>query len=194
MRSWFIWTNVICGLVTLAVFPVSAHSPGRPRAGEPVDRPAQAVSTDARPSGAAQRIVGAWQLMTRTVSGADGTTLADPVLGDRPLGRLFYDASGVMMLQMMRLERTAAIGKPTSAKDETNPRVLLGYDAYFGRYTLDERAGTITHHVEGSLFPEDLGKDFVRGFTLDDDTLTLRFTSPADDGAVTRTLVFRRSR
>jgi hypothetical protein len=45
-----------------------------------------------------------------------------------------------------------------------------------------------SHHVEGSVFPENLGKDFVRGFTLVDDTPTLRFTSPADDGAVTRTL------
>jgi len=100
----------------------------------------------------------------------------------------------VMALQMMRLGRSAAIGKPSDPKDASNARVILGYDAYFGRYTVDERAGTITHRVEGSLFPEDLGKEFVRGFTLDNDTLTLRFTSPAEGGAITRTLVFQRSR
>ena len=72
--------------------------------------------------------------------------------------------------------------------------MVLGYDSYFGRYTVDERAGTITHHVEGSLFPEDLGKDFVRQFTLEGDTLTLKFTSTADGSEVTRTLVFKRSR
>ena len=142
---------------------------------------------------AAQRVVGAWRLETRTVRRADGTVLADPVLGDRPLGRLYYDASGVMMLQMMRQGRAAAIGKPSSPRDAANPRVVLGYDAYFGTYTVDERAGTITHRVEGSLFPEDLGKDFVRGFTLDGDTLTLKFTSTADASEITRTLVFRRS-
>lgn len=152
-------------------------------------------SQPARPAlSAAQRLVGAWQLVTRTVRRSDGTVLADPVLGAKPLGRLYYDASGVMMLQMMRQARTAAIGTPTDPQDRSNPRVVLGYDAYFGRYTVDERAGTITHRVEGSLFPEDLGKDFVRLLTLDDDTLTLRFTSAADEGAVTRTLVFRRSR
>ena len=116
-----------------------------------------------------------------------------PVLGDRPPGRLYYDASGVMMLQMMRPGRTAAIATPTDPRDSTNPRVILGYDAYFGTYAVDENAGTITHHVEGSLFPEDLGKDFVRGFTLEGDTLTLKFTSSADGAEVTRTLVFRRS-
>jgi len=145
-------------------------------------------------SGVAQRIVGAWQLVTRTVRRSDGTVLADSVLGEKPLGRLYYDASGVVSLQMMRLGRSAAIGKPTDPKDSANARVILGYDSYFGRYTVDERAGTITHRVEGSLFPEDLGKDFVRGLTLDGDTLTLKFTSAADGIEVTRTLVFQRVR
>lgn len=145
------------------------------------------------PQSAAQRLVGAWQLASRTVR-ANGTTLADPVLGAQPPGRLFYDASGVMSLQMMRTGRTTAIATPADPQDRANPRVILGYDSYFGRYTVDERAGTITHHVEGSLFPEDLGKDFVRQFTLEGDTLTLTFTSTADRTEVTRTLVFKRSR
>jgi hypothetical protein len=41
------------------------------------------------------------------------------------------------------------------------------------------------------FFPEDLGSDWVRPFTLDGDTLTLRLTSA--DG-LTRTLVFQRMR
>jgi hypothetical protein len=147
----------------------------------------------ARPAmGAAQRIVGTWQLMTRTVSRADGTTIVDPVLGEKPTGRLVYEASGAMMLQMMRTDRKAAISTPASAQDKTNPRVILGYDSYFGHYTVDEKAGAVTHHVEGSLFPEDLGSDWVRPFTLEGDKLTLRLTSPAD--GLTRTLVFQRMR
>ena len=143
-------------------------------------------------TGAAQRIVGTWQLMTRTVQRADGTPIVDPVLGEKPSGRLVYDASGAMMLQMMRTGRKDAISTPANARDTSNPRVVLGYDSYFGRYTVDEQAGTVTHHVEGSLFPEDLGADWVRPFTLDGDTLTLRLASPAD--GLTRTLVFRRLR
>jgi hypothetical protein len=136
---------------------------------------------------AAQRIVGAWQLMTRTVTRADGTVIVDPVLGEKPTGRLVYDASGAMMLQMMRTGRKEAIASPA----DKNPRVTLGYDSYFGRYTVDEKAGTVTHHVEGSLFPEDLGDDWVRPFTLKGDTLTLRLTG--EDG-LTRALVFQRMR
>jgi hypothetical protein len=142
---------------------------------------------------AAQRLVGGWRLETRTVTRADGSVVADAVLGSQPLGRLYYDASGGMTLQMMRRGRTAAIGVPTDPRDAANSRVVLGYDAYFGTYTVDERAGTITHRVEGSLFPEDLGKDFVRLLTLTDDTLTLKFTS-TDGSEITRTLMFRRMR
>ena len=145
-------------------------------------------------SGVSQRIVGTWLLTSRTVRRADGTALADPVLGDKPLGRLYYDATGVVMLQMMRMDRASAIGRPANPQDAANQRAILGYDAYFGRYTIDERARTITHHVEGSLFPEDLGKDWVRPFTLEGDTLTLKFTSPTDGVEITRTLVFRRSK
>lgn len=150
---------------------------------------AQAPST--RPAATAtSRIVGTWELVTRTVKRADGTTIVDPVLGEKPTGRLVYDASGAMMLQIMRAGRKEPISTPADPKAKSNPRVVLGYDSYFGRYTVDEKAGTVTHHVEGSLFPEDLGDDWVRPFTLDGDTLTLRVTSPAD--GLTRTLVFRR--
>jgi hypothetical protein len=182
--------------LVVGTFVLTAASPfARPK---DTRRPASALIRGERPTqpvaGIAQRLAGAWQLEARTVRRGDGALLTDPVLGASPFGRLFYDVSGVMMLQMMRLGRTAAIAPRTNAPDDTNPRVVLGYDAYFGRYAVDERAGTITHHVEGSLFPEDLGKDFVRRFTLDGDALTLRFTSTADRAEVTRTLVFRRLR
>lgn len=144
---------------------------------------AQAPATG--PSNVNTRIVGTWELKTRTVSRADGSTIVDPVLGEKPVGRLVYDASGAMSLQMMRIGRQQAIASPA----DKNQRVTLGYDSYFGRYTVDEKAGTVTHHVEASLFPEDVGDDWVRPFTLEGDTLTLRLTG---EDKLTRTLVFQR--
>ena len=146
-------------------------------------------------SGAQAQIVGAWLLQTRTVQSSSGEVLQDPVLGPQPIGRLVYDVSGVVMLTMMRLGRTQPISTPANPDDAGNARVILGYDAYFGTYSVDEGAGTVTHHVEGSLFPEDLGKDFTRSFTIAGDTFTLSFASTSPAGAsVTRTLVFRRAR
>ena len=156
-----------------------------------------ALASCSAPSGGGARdqMVGSWELQSRTVTRAGGEAVADPVLGAQPIGRLFYSASGHMALQMMRQGRAGAIGSPTDPDEARNPRVVLGYDAYFGTYTVDDAAGTVTHHVESSLFPEDLGKDFTRHFRVDGDRFELSFTSPsADGGGITRTLVFRRSK
>jgi Lipocalin-like domain len=143
---------------------------------------------------ARDRIVGSWELQSRTVQRAGGEVVNDPVLGERPIGRLFYSSSGHVALQMMRQGRAQAITEPPAPADSANARIVLGYDAYFGTFTVDEAAGTVTHHVQGSLFPEDLGKDFVRRFRVDSDAFELSFASPSADGAsITRTLVFRRS-
>jgi Lipocalin-like domain len=150
------------------------------------------ASTQGTPRARTQ-ILGAWQLVSRTVRTAKGDMLLDPVLGAQPLGRLVYDASGHMMLQMMRQQRAQAISVPSNPQDANNPRIVLGYDSYFGTFQVNESAGMITHHVEGSLFPEDLGKDFQRAFRIDGDTFTLSFTSKSAEGSdITRTLRFRR--
>lgn len=150
------------------------------------------ASTQVKP-GARSQILGAWQLESRTVRAANGDILLDPVLGKQPIGRLFYDASGHMMLQMMRQARAQAISVPSNPQDSNNPRIVLGYDSYFGTFQVNEPAATITHHVEGSLFPEDLGKHFQRLFRIEGDTFTLSFTSTSPEGSdVTRTLRFRR--
>ena len=140
------------------------------------------------------RMLGAWELRSRTVTRAGGEAIADAILGARPIGRLYYDASGRMGLQMMRQGRQQALTAPEDAEQAKNARIITGYDSYFGTFTVDDAAGTVTHHVEGSLFPEDLGKDFTRRFRLDGDTFELSFTSAATTGAITRTLVFQRAR
>jgi lipocalin-like protein len=152
------------------------------------------VTTQAR-AGAREQIVGAWRLESRTVRASSGETLLDPVLGQQPIGRLVYDASGHMMLAMMRRDRTQAISVPSRPEDAKNPRIVLGYDTYFGTFTVNDAAGTITHHVEGSLFPEDLGKEFTRRFRVDGERFTLSFETKSPEGRdVTRTLVFRREK
>ncbi|MCC7180472.1 MAG: lipocalin-like domain-containing protein [Acidobacteria bacterium] len=173
---------------------------------------------------AREQMIGSWELQTRTVRRASGEVVNDAVLGEAPIGRLFYDASGHMALQMMRQGRAQAIGEPASPEDAANARVRLGYDAYFGTFNVDTVAadgkgtagaadaavaavaadgadgadgvrGTVTHHVQGSLFPDDLGKEFTRYFRVKGDTLELSFTSRAADGTdISRTLVFQRSR
>ena len=43
---------------------------------------------------------------------------------------------------------------------------MTDYIAYFGTYTIDENAGTVTHHRQDSIQPGDSG-DLVRRYEFD---------------------------
>jgi len=63
--------------------------------------------------------------------------------------------------------------RSTATPEQLRETVEAG-DAYFGRYTVDASAGTVTHHVEGSLLdPTDEGTQLTRRFRLSGDTLVL---------------------
>ena len=48
-----------------------------------------------------------------------------------------------------------------------------GYIAYYGTYEVDEENGQITHHVEGSLFPNWIGDFQTRNYEFERDKLRL---------------------
>jgi hypothetical protein len=50
---------------------------------------------------------------------------------------------------------------------------VTDYIAYFGSYTIDEKAGTVTHHRQASIQPGDSG-DLVRKYEFVGDRLILR--------------------
>ena len=67
-------------------------------------------------------------------------------------------------------EITKAGDKPTG---EEAKAALDGHIAYFGTYSVDEQARTVTHHRQGSVQPGDKG-DLVRGYEFVGDRLILR--------------------
>lgn len=101
-------------------------------------------------------LVGTWRLVS-IEGGANQTNR-----GPKPTGLIMYDAQGNMAVQIMPdRPRPKWTGTPTS---EQTLEAARGYTAYFGTYTIDEKAGTVTHHRQGML---DGGVvDFVRKFEL----------------------------
>jgi lipocalin-like protein len=98
--------------------------------------------------------IGTWRL----ISIEGGTTRANR--GTKPTGLIYYDGNGYMAAQIMPdRPRPTWTGAPTP---EVAVEAIRGYTAYFGTYTIDEKAATVTHHRQGML---DGGTvDFVRRY------------------------------
>ena len=111
-----------------------------------------------------ERLVGAWRL----VGYAFETDRTDPNRSGKPTGLLHYDSTGHMSVQIMPDRPHVKYAGPQPTGEEARS-ALSGYTAYFGTYTLDDRAQTVTHHREGSINPGDVGRDLVRRY---------EFTSP----------------
>lgn len=146
-----------------------------------------------------EQLLGSWSLASRVSTLANGEVLPDRGLAATPKGLLIYDRTGHMAAQLSRQGRTVEmIGEECNEAAKirgTNDTVqtVLGYDAYFGTFTVNEKEGFVVHHVESGLFPGDVGKDIRRNFTISGDKLTIKFnTTTADGTPVTRTLVWER--
>ena len=126
------------------------------------------------PTPTLQQLRGTWRLVSyeRRESEGSGWTRSH---GDHPKGYIMYDDTGHMMVEF---EKTPPPPKFASGDDwkptaEEALTAYRGFVAYFGRYTVDEKARAVTHHVEGSLNPGFLGTDQVRPVSLEGDRLTL---------------------
>jgi len=137
-------------------------------------------------------ILGIWKLETRRDVDAAGVGRIDPGLGADPLGILCF-APGYFAAQFMKRDRSASATSAGGQAPANNSSAVGGYDAYFGTYTLDVSAGTLTTVLEGSLSPSNVGSRFVRDVRVAGNKLTIQLATTAPDGAhITRTLVFAR--
>jgi lipocalin-like protein len=148
-----------------------------------------------------QQLVGSWKLVSRVSRLDSGEIVPDPSLGEKPSGVLIYDASGHVAAQLSRQGRTMDIfkdecGEMTSLKTSPNTaNTVFGYDAYFGTYTVHEKEGYVTHHLEMALWPGNIDKSINRDFKIEGDKLTIVFkTTTQDEKTVTRTLIWQKMR
>jgi lipocalin-like protein len=164
----------------------------------PAER-AQAQQPKAEVSSVRAQLIGSWRLVSRQSRRANGEIEPDAGLATVPLGVLIYDQSGHVAAQLSRRDRTVAmIGAECQAAAATKgtpdtAQTILGYDAYFGTYTINEQEHIVTHHLEAALFPGDVGKSIERHFAISGDQLTISFNTTTRDGVkVTRTLIWER--
>jgi len=125
------------------------------------------VTADSLPN-----LVGTWRLVSYEARTASGE-IRYP-LGQHVVGQLFYDNHGNMSGHDMRDDR------PTFASDDsgagTDAEVRAGFEghvSYFGTYTIDPSARTVTHHVHGASYPNWMGRGQIRFYRMDGSHLVL---------------------
>lgn len=107
------------------------------------------------PSGAGttvERFLGSWELVEWVATNQWGET-AYPY-GENARGQITYTADGRMSAHLMRPPEDPADAPPQ-------------YLSYWGTFSLQAAAGTVTHHVIGADMPNWLGSDQVRQFRFE---------------------------
>jgi hypothetical protein len=104
-----------------------------------------------------QRFVGTWRLVAY-----DGRL---PAVGAHPTGLIYYDATGHMAAQLAPDRSRPSWPPNTMPTPEQAKDAIAGYIAYFGTYSVDENAQTVTHHREAAL--NNYAVDLVRKYEFD---------------------------
>ena len=122
------------------------------------------MSADSEPP--ARRLIGSWRYVGSTM---DGKPRAER--GSDPKGIIIYDTHGHMACHVAPDREVTRAGKEPTGEEAK--AALAEHIAYFGTYSIDEKARTVTHHRLGSVQPGDKG-DVVRGYEFVGDRLILR--------------------
>lgn len=118
--------------------------------------------------------VGTWRLIAvESLDSASGVWRRP--FGDQPFGYAVYGADGMHTMNFTRMPAPAAFvsGTDRGGTEAELRQTFEGYFSWFGRYSVDTEHATITHNIEGSLWPTWRNSRQVRPFVIRGDTLLL---------------------
>ncbi len=134
------------------------------------------ISAQRRQDSVAQKLVGAWRLVS-----VEGTDPTFHFAFDHPTGVIIYDRSGWMSVQIdIKGTRKPFVNGPVGGTDEEKADAFDNYFAYYGAYTLDLKAQTVTHHLQDASRPNSRGVQNVRWFEFQGNDRLLLI--PREDG------------
>jgi len=113
-----------------------------------------------RQSDVNKKLVGAWRLVS-----VEGTDATFHFAYDHPTGIIMYDRSGWMAVEIdIQGFRKPFVNGAAAGNTEEKAAAFDNYISYYGTYTVDVKAQTITHHLEDASPPNWRGVNNVRWF------------------------------
>lgn len=123
-----------------------------------------------------EKLVGAWRLVS-----VQGDSPMRKVGYDHPTGLIVYERSGWMSVQIAIHGERKPFAKGVSAgTTEEKAEAFDTYLAYYGTYTVDAKAETVTHHLADHSYPGFRGRDNIRWFEFQGDNRVVLI--PTEDG------------
>jgi Lipocalin-like domain len=138
------------------------------------------TATAQSPAEMKQRFIGSFRLVSWTSYDAAGQASPSPYT----MGQITYDAADRMSAHLMTAERAklAATRQPGQRGGGAGaPPDMTGYISYYGRYEIDPKQSTVTHHVEGSSNLGMIGTPQLRYYELSADGRTLFLSTKSGD-------------
>ena len=115
---------------------------------------------------------GIWELLQCIAVGADGKV--NYPYGEKPLGQLFYNESGNMMVEIMKpgIKKFVSPNPLAGTPEEILP-AYSGFIAYYGTYRIMPDSDVIIHHLKGCSFPNWINHDQARHYSFENKKLKL---------------------
>ena len=133
-------------------------------------------------------MVGTWRLVSFV--SPDSTGQQRPVWGEHPTGLIVYTADGHVSAQLYDPASSACRRDREGTPSAPAQPGYSGLYTYFGTFSVDTKARTVSHHVEGAMAPDWIGRTLVRAYRfIGPDRLELRVITDAagrtrDDGSI----------
>ena len=127
-----------------------------------------------------EQLVGTWTFVSSTVERPDGGN----TWGPNAKGLLILTPDGYFSTQIMRADLPKyASNSRLKATPEEQTATVEGVVSYFGKYTIDEGAKTLTYHLQGASFPNWIGNDQKRPIiSITGEELKYQNPSPSGGG------------
>jgi Lipocalin-like domain len=136
----------------------------------------------------AEQLIGYWTLVSVT-NEKDGKITE--TFGPNPKGLFIFDRSGrYVVLQFKADIPKFASNSRDKGTPEENRAVVQGSSVHYGTYTVNEKEGSFAVRPEAATFPNWVGIDQKRSFSISDDVLMI--TNPSGSTGGTSKLILKR--